>query len=418
MIRENNINEARNLFLNLGEPNETCLGLSKGTPSGRGIGEIQADLLFESISGSEAVRTGLIEDLEDCRIFIGGIDKDKTSDIATNIIRGQLIQYTQCQAELWELPLQSSVPSGFVWDASTQSWEQKYTDMLVVDSKKILLVPKGIISRSDKYAMDQYHQHYVLNFLQSEHLRMNSTLVRHTKSGRSWVAKKDIAHHEAPRTKEYLARFTTRHPEIFQRFKDQIQHAIKPTDNSQIHGEDISTVVDHLLMELKSTPPGTNTASKYHKLMLGILELLFYPHLTTPYLEKGIHDARKRIDIVFSNCAETGFFNRLPMVYEIPSQSVVVECKNYSADVTNPELDQLAGRFSINRGRFGILACRTLDDMETFLSRCHDTHADGRGLIIPIVDEDIVFLLEELKADQVDPASKFLQSRYEAINLI
>lgn len=76
---------------------------------------------------------------------------------------------------------------------------------------------------------------------------------------------------------------------------------------------------------------------------------------------------------------------------------VFIECKNYSKDVANPELDQLTGRFSTRRGRLGILSCRNIDDENTFISRCADTYKDGNGLIIPITDKDIVRCLKNEK---------------------
>ena len=61
---------------------------------------------------------------------------------------------------------------------------------------------------------------------------------------------------------------------------------------------------------------------------------------------------------------------------------VYVECKNYTGEVANPEIDQLSGQFSNRRGRVGILTCRELED--NFIKRCADTYEDERGLVIPL----------------------------------
>ncbi|WP_254052673.1 hypothetical protein [Bacillus sp. V59.32b] len=127
------------------------------------------------------------------------------------------------------------------------------------------------------------------------------------------------------------------------------------------------------------------------------MEFIFYPYLTRPIIEQEIHDGRKRIDISFDNSAEKGFFHQLYIAKDIPSQYIFVECKNYGSEVANPELDQLSGRFSPNRGKFGLMVCRTIVDMEKFIARCADTYHNSRGMIIPLVDEDFIYLLNEIK---------------------
>ena len=84
-----------------------------------------------------------------------------------------------------------------------------------------------------------------------------------------------------------------------------------------------------------------------------------------------------------------------------------IECKNYSTDIANPELDQLAGRFSINRGKVGIVVCRSFDNRQLFIERCRDTYTAQRGLIIPLTDQDLVNLL-----DNIDESDRTFLNEY------
>lgn len=147
------------------------------------------------------------------------------------------------------------------------------------------------------------------------------------------------------------------------------------------------------------------------------MELLFYPDLTCPQVEPEIHQGRKRIDITFDNAANSNFFHRLHTTYRTPAQFIFVECKNYSSDPENPELDQLSGRFSINKGKFGFIVCREINDMELFLRRCTDTYEDDRGIIIPLIDEDLINLLTEIKNQNFEAVEDFLSYRFRAVAL-
>jgi hypothetical protein len=95
----------------------------------------------------------------------------------------------------------------------------------------------------------------------------------------------------------------------------------------------------------------------------------------------------------------------------------MVECKNYTSDPRNPELDQLAGRFSPNRGKVGFLICRTISERELFVQRCIDTYRDNRGLIVPLADIDIINMLRNLHVLDDSYIERYLSDRIREIAL-
>lgn len=414
LIRAGDENEAKELFDHLHEPNTTCLGLSIGNPQGKGVGAGDTNKIYDSLLKSRAIQTGLIQDIEDNILFVDNFGKDKLSDMTTNIVAKHLIEYTQNQCRLHNIPLSAGVNSGFFWNSRQVEWESEHTEMLVINGRKLLLVPKGIVSFCKAYVPDRYYRQFVLDFLQNENIKMNTALVQKRKNGARYVTKKSLEERHPP-SKEFLRRFTSNHPEILQDFKDETE--VSSLANGEFTEFDFRGVTKALIKRIENIPTGTADANNFHNIIIGILELIFYPHLINPIKEREIHDGRKRIDLVFDNSAQEGIFKRLWEQHNIPCPYIFVECKNYTKDVTNPELDQLGGRFSVNRGKVGFLVCRSIDNMPLFINRCKDTYTDGRGLIIPLVDKDIILLLNAYNDWNWQPIEQFLSVRVREITI-
>jgi len=125
-----------------------------------------------------------------------------------------------------------------------------------------------------------------------------------------------------------------------------------------------------------------------------VYTFLFYPSLTNPSKEHSINEGRKRIDILYDNTATGGFFDRMAKAPDTNAKTVIIECKNYSNNIANPELDQLIGRFSIHSGKFGIISCRHDDNPDLTLQRCKDALNAGQGTILVLTDQDLIKMLE------------------------
>ena len=120
-IRNKNFAFAKSLLGKLNEPKETHLGLGENSVSGKGVSGKQAGDLFNKLKDSKAVKTGDLKDLSDCELMVSGIGFDKVSDITTNIIREKLIEYTQSQCDLHNIPMRS-VPGGKLWNPIEKRW--------------------------------------------------------------------------------------------------------------------------------------------------------------------------------------------------------------------------------------------------------------------------------------------------------
>jgi len=397
-IRSNNLDKAKELLQYLKEPNETHLGFSSNRPQGAGIGRFQADQLFKAISESTAVKTGFLSSLEECELMIEGISRDKISDLTTNIIRKKLAEYSFEQCKLHNVAT-SQVPLAPHFSPEANAWVSDYYTLPTYRNKAILLVPKFVARYSLDYDSGDYYNNYVLNFLQVENLSAGSSLVRTLKSGRQKVYKKDLKA-KYPFSKEFLFEFSKSNPKVLLKYRQELNRIEKEHTEINEGSEEEIVLAESLVAALASIPSGSDYASTYHSLMIGVLEFIFFPFLIYPKKEQEIHEGRKRIDIVMENGAKNGIFRRLHEIRKIHCPFISIECKNYSTDVANPELDQLSGRFSRDRGVIGFLCCRRFENRALFLQRCIDTFKDGRGMVIGFDDTRISELLEMIKQNK------------------
>lgn len=134
----------RRLLGPLREPNETHLGLSVGPSRGHGLGTGRGGDLADALSRSLAAQSGLLRDLEDSALMVEGVGRDIISDVTTNVLRGQLIGYTQRVCHHYGIPLVPDVTSGPVWDPRRDRWDQGLVELPVAEGSKLLLVPKAL----------------------------------------------------------------------------------------------------------------------------------------------------------------------------------------------------------------------------------------------------------------------------------
>lgn len=145
--------------------------------------------------------------------------------------------------------------------------------------------------------------------------------------------------------------------------------------------------LDAQVARLRKIPNGARTATRYHRQVAELVSQIFAAQLGPAIIEHPINDGRKRLDVIWPNQATREVFAWLGSRYN--ARNVVGECKNYSSDPKNPEIDQLLGRFSPVRGEFGLLLCRTVKNRERTTNRSRDAFIQGRGLAIVLDDDDV-----------------------------
>jgi hypothetical protein len=398
-IRSGQNDRAKQLLSCLNERNEFHIGYSKNRSRGHGFGAIAAEKIWKSLTKSKAAATGLLKDLEDTILFVDGVGPDMLSDAVCNIIRGPLIKYTQQVCSYYGIPLVSGASSGPIWNPADEKWEQDLIGLPIAKYGSLIFIPKIIARIKQTYGANEYYRHFLMPVLQQHHKDINSSLVHVLKGkkhkGRKKVYKKDLFKLYGA-DKLAAAKLTGEHPSALTNYKAAKKaEPSRPLDHIALAKLESVTTPDFsgLVQTVIDITPGKSEAAAYENAIEKLLSALLYPSLSFPVKQDEIHNGRKRIDITYVNAARDGFFSWLSRNY--PASHIFVECKNYGKEIGNPELDQLAGRFSPSRGKVGILVVRSVADKELLLRRCKDASVDDRGFILVIQDSDLKTLVAQ-----------------------
>jgi hypothetical protein len=414
-IKEGKDKDAQYLLSCLNERNEYHLGYSANKSRGHGFGDGSAKSVWGALTKSKAAKTGLLQDLEDTALLIEGIGTDMISDAVSNILRGPLIKYTQDICKYYDVELKADIPSGPIWNPRDEKWEETFVSLPMTNEGKVILVPKIIVRHRISYNHDEYYRHHLLPEMQKKHLSSGSELIQLLKNGRERVTKKSLMETYG-KDKLAIVQQTLNFPHVldeYRGYKRSVPTKPLPHDDlSKLENQSVSIDFDTLINDLKRIKPGRDEASRYEDIIEKIFSIIFYPSLCHPEKQSEIHNGRKRIDIRYSNEAKSGFFYWVSLHY--PAAMIFVECKNYGKEVGNPELDQLSGRFSMSRGKVGILVCRSVENKKRIDASCKDTANDSRGYIMILDDEDVINLINDYKTKN-DQAFPYLKSKFEKL---
>ncbi len=394
------------LIYPLVEPNETHLGQSVGDSRGRSLGtRAKADELIASLSKSKAVVSGFLVDLEDAALMVEGIDKDIISDITTCVIRRQLIAYTKKQCQMHSIPMEKQM-SGPIWDGS--KWVNEEVNLPRANEDKLLLVPKSIVRVKLTVDKGRYYRGYLRPYFEEEVLaNPRAGLVRVLTDRRGNVIGhrviKGALDEELGTTKPAITENTQKYPQALADYRAALSSEDEGPMPDDVLAARIGAEVENMreiLGEMRAVAPGKAGATLYHRCVARMMSALFATSLGNEDIETPIHDGMKRLDITYDNVARTGFFHWVAQ--HRPAAMVVVECKNYGHDAANPEFDQLAMRFSPDRGRLGILACRSFQDKDKALARARAIANDANGYVLVLDDDDFEQLIDDFEAAGID----------------
>lgn len=367
-----NHSEARYL-LDFPEPAEIGLGYAKDSKRGSGVGSVLRDLLVSSIEETPELAQRGVRHIEEMQLLSLGIGRDRISDIAANVFKQHLIEYTQKQAEIWGLTLTADVPVHHYFSARDHQWEDGYFDLPVsADNSPVLLVPKRWVRVLPWISFD--------DFIRSDF----SMFLRGSMPGTRRKAKPS-KERAVPLTRKRLDQI-----DGYVRHKEADFAAAQPSPVGDDEDRDCAEARG-LITKLKQMPVGAADAHTYQLLVLAILNYLFNPELIDGEIEVRTFDGTERRDIIFTNDSDRSFWDYVRN--EHSSILLMFETKNVN-DITPANLNQVATYCGDRLGRLAFVVTRD-EPTDANLRKAFSIYNDAtpRKIILFLSDQNLCDLL-------------------------
>lgn len=161
---------------------------------------------------------------------------------------------------------------------------------------------------------------------------------------------------------------------------------------------------------------GATLAGKYHRTIFDALRGIFDGALANGRIEQEINTGIHRVDIMFDNFADSGFFSEVRSRLKLNSNYVPPECKNYTDDIGSPEYDQLGGRLNKENRQVGLLVVRKIIDKNKSFEHVKAKWAKGE-LILIFDDEDVLRMHKARHDGQTGDVDALLWNKVRSLTL-
>jgi len=393
-VHEDNPDRARRIF-DFPEPKEIGLGYAKSSKKGSGVGDYLATLIIETLQGAPMLRERGIKHIEEMQLVSVGIGPDRISDVTANILKSNLISYTQTQCELWGIETTKGVPVQHILDHQTQEWFDGFFDLPInpIDRSPIILVPRRIVRTLPWINYDDYVRTEFAAYMRAKRTKANTTISKSSNFEKKEIV--TVSRQEIERVDKYIAK------------KEATAIEAQPS-LEYLAGTNICNQAEVLKNRLNQIPTGKETAAQYQKLCIEILNFLFTPELIDGRLEVRTKDGTERRDIIFTNDSDDTFWSYLRN--EHSSILLMFEAKN-KASINNNDIAQTATYLGDRLGRLGFILMRsqvTEPQQLKVFSVYNDSNP--RKIILFVTDNDFNLMLD-MKCEGKNPM-RYLQKLY------
>ncbi|MCL2383540.1 MAG: hypothetical protein FWC79_05310 [Oscillospiraceae bacterium] len=202
----------------LREINATRIGYTNPEKNPQGRGFSQADLLYiydEAVNIEEH-----IEDMKDVLMLANRVGPDKVSDLTTNIMYPELLDFTIEIIQKYKLEIPIEKVDKWVFNSKQEEWEE--TEMLVpkIEGEEILFLPKGIVATYQIFSYERFYWRGAYPYLKAN--PAIHRLVRVLKNGEERTHCKKLKN-EYPPKRRTVMQFKNDHPKVYKEYKDKME---------------------------------------------------------------------------------------------------------------------------------------------------------------------------------------------------
>lgn len=201
----------------LHEINATKLGYTNKYDKPKGKGFCQRDLL---VIFDEAVKVkNYIEDMPDILVLAENVGPDKVSDLTTNIIYEELLEFTMYIITKYNLNIELRKRRKWIFDVDIREWQKKELLVPYIDNEEILFLPNKLTATYEIFSYENVYKKLIYPFY-----KVNTSihrLVRLLKNNEERPDCKKIKK-KYPMTRDTVKDFKEKHKERYNTYKTEM----------------------------------------------------------------------------------------------------------------------------------------------------------------------------------------------------
>ena len=357
------------------ECDEVGLGTS-ATRSGKRFGAKLAGKILSLFDHLEHYREHGFRHIEELQLLVGGVNKDRISDLACCFLKSFLIDFTHQECENTGIPMQN-VEVSDVYDLPTGRFRSLHAELPIhpVDHTPILLVPKRWLRHVPWINYDTYFRQY--------------------------CPQDDIVHEGEQLTRVKVLTYNRDNYGLVDSFVQERERTREDCANDPLFLQIPVLSARRKFGAIKNLPTGNDDRAdkKYEDTIAVLFASLFYPHLDFAQAQSRTDSGVSIRDLIFYNSRTTEFLKEIMDDYG--SRQIVVEMKNVER-VDRSHIDQLNRYLHDELGKFAVLVTRH-ELRRAQRRRVIDLWSGQRKAIITLTDMDVEQMVDVFDSRQRAP---------------